>query len=53
VTEGELIDDYCREGGLVVFTERYLRARGDRCRSGCRHRPYGLVREEPAQPQPA
>jgi len=32
--------DYYWEGGLMVFTARYLRARGYCCDSGCRHCPY-------------
>lgn len=32
--------DYYREGPYIVFTEKYLRARGYCCESGCRHCPY-------------
>lgn len=32
---------FYREGGFIVFTERYLRERGYCCESGCRHCPYG------------
>lgn len=28
--------------GLHVFTEKYLRARGYCCKTGCRHCPYGF-----------
>ena len=35
--EGE---DYYLEGGLMVFTERFLLRRGYCCESGCRHCPY-------------
>ncbi len=38
--------DYYLENGFMVFTERYLRNRGFCCRSGCRHCPYGFVRED-------
>jgi len=34
--------DYYWEGKLMVFTARYLRARGYCCDSGCRHCPYSL-----------
>lgn len=37
LVEGE---DYYMERGFVVFTEKYLRARGSCCHSGCRHCPY-------------
>jgi Family of unknown function (DUF5522) len=42
--------DYYVEGGLYVFTEHYLRARGYCCDSGCRHCPYGS-REAPPPPE--
>ena len=42
VIEGE---DYYLEGGLMVFTERFLLRRGFCCESGCRHCPYGFKRE--------
>jgi hypothetical protein len=38
-------DYYIDDDGLYVFTEAYLLARGTCCRSGCRHCPYGFVRE--------
>ncbi len=41
--EGE---DYYVENGNCVFTAKYLLCRGYCCRSGCRHCPYGYVREE-------
>lgn len=41
--EGE---DYYLENGNWVFTAKYLLHRGYCCRSGCRHCPYGFVREE-------
>lgn len=37
--EGE---DFYYEGPYIVFTERYLRARGYCCESGCRHCPWGF-----------
>ena len=41
--EGE---DYYREGPYIVFTEKFLRARGYCCESGCRHCPYGYRRDQ-------
>jgi len=38
--------DYYIEDGLKVFTAHYLRNRGYCCQSGCRHCPYGFVKEE-------
>jgi hypothetical protein len=43
--EGE---DYYLENGNWVFTAKYLLRRGYCCRSGCRHCPYGFVREADA-----
>ncbi|MEO8035093.1 MAG: DUF5522 domain-containing protein [Acidobacteriota bacterium] len=37
--EGE---DFYYEGLYLVFTEKYLRERGDCCESGCRHCPWGF-----------
>jgi hypothetical protein len=37
--------DYYREDGRWVFTEKFLRDRGYCCKSGCRHCPYGFVKE--------
>jgi hypothetical protein len=50
MTQDELVEglDYYMENGFLVFTERYLRNRGFCCRSGCRHCPYGFVREDQA-----
>lgn len=42
LVEGE---DFYREGPYVVFTEKYLRARGYCCESGCRHCPYGYSKD--------
>ena len=33
--------DYYIDQGRWVFTEHYLRKRGECCGSGCRHCPYG------------
>jgi hypothetical protein len=38
-------EDYYLENGNWVFTAKYLLRRGYCCRSGCRHCPYGFVRE--------
>lgn len=38
-------EDYYLENGNCVFTARYLLRRGYCCQSGCRHCPYGYVRE--------
>jgi hypothetical protein len=48
--EDELVEgvDFYWENGFMVFTEVYLTKRGFCCRSGCRHCPYGFVREEEA-----
>jgi Family of unknown function (DUF5522) len=43
LAEGE---DYYLENGNWVFTAKYLLRRGYCCRSGCRHCPYGYVRED-------
>lgn len=54
MTEDELVEglDYYMENGFLVFTAIYLRKRGYCCRSGCRHCPYGFVRED-EKPAPA
>jgi hypothetical protein len=41
--EGE---DYYLENGNWVFTAKFLLKRGYCCRSGCRHCPYGFVKED-------
>jgi hypothetical protein len=48
--DDELIEgvDYYWENGFMVFTAIYLKKRGFCCRSGCRHCPYGFVRETDA-----
>jgi Family of unknown function (DUF5522) len=38
-------EDYYLENGKWVFTAKYLLRRGYCCRSGCRHCPYGYVRD--------
>jgi len=38
-------DYYLTEEGLWVFTERYHLKRGYCCRSGCRHCPYGYIKD--------
>jgi uncharacterized protein DUF5522 len=43
LVEGE---DYYLENGNWVFTAKFLLRRGYCCRSGCRHCPYGYVRDE-------
>jgi hypothetical protein len=43
LTEGQ---DYYLENGNWVFTAKYLLNRGFCCRSGCRHCPYGFVKED-------
>jgi hypothetical protein len=44
---GDLIEGvhYYREGEYRVFTEFYLLSRGNCCRSGCRHCPYGFKKQ--------
>ena len=39
-------DDYYLEGEFMVFTEKFLRARGYCCESGCRHCPWGFRRDQ-------
>ena len=34
--------DYYIEGGLYIFTVKYLLERGFCCKNGCRHCPYGF-----------
>jgi len=48
LVEGE---DYYLERGNWVFTAKYLLNRGYCCRSGCRHCPYGFVKEELRSPE--
>ncbi len=48
MSDDELIEgvDYYWENGFMVFTAVYLRKRGFCCRSGCRHCPYGFVKQD-------
>jgi Family of unknown function (DUF5522) len=39
--------DYYIENGFWVFTEKYHLERGYCCKSGCRHCPYRVKRNEP------
>lgn len=41
--EGE---DYYLENGLMVLTAAFLKDRGYCCESGCRHCPYGSVKDD-------
>jgi len=41
--EGE---DYYFEDGLMVLTARFLLRRGYCCEQGCRHCPYGFVKND-------
>jgi hypothetical protein len=43
LVEGE---DFYYENGFMVFSEKYLLARGYCCQSGCRHCPYGTPSED-------
>ena len=45
LVEGE---DFYFEGPYMVFTEKFLRARGYCCESGCRHCPWGFRKERRA-----
>jgi hypothetical protein len=38
--------DYHLENGLMVFTAAFLQQRGFCCERGCRHCPYGYVKQE-------
>ena len=38
--------DFYLENGFMVFTSEYLLKRGFCCESGCRHCPYGYVKDE-------
>ncbi|HET9838194.1 MAG TPA: DUF5522 domain-containing protein [Candidatus Angelobacter sp.] len=49
LVEGE---DYYLENGNWVFTAKFLLKRGYCCRSGCRHCPYGFVKEDVRSPDP-
>lgn len=51
---GDLVEgeDYYLENGNWVFTAKYLLKRGYCCRSGCRHCPYGYLRDEEQSKSP-
>lgn len=38
----ENVDYYVDKEGRWVFTRKYLLERGECCKSGCRHCPYGF-----------
>jgi Family of unknown function (DUF5522) len=44
--EGE---DFYYENGFMVFMEAYHLKRGYCCQSGCRHCPYGFMKEKERQ----
>jgi hypothetical protein len=48
LVEGE---DYYLESGNWVFTAKFLLNRGYCCRSGCRHCPYGFVKDSVQSPE--
>jgi len=48
LVEGE---DYYLENGNWVFTAKFLLKRGYCCRSGCRHCPYGFVKDSVQNPE--
>lgn len=37
--------DYYLEEGFVIFTEKYLKERGECCGNNCRHCPYDPPKE--------
>ena len=41
----EGIDFYWNDDGLMVLTRDYLLARGTCCKNGCRHCPFGYVKD--------
>ncbi len=43
LVQGE--DFYINKQGLYVFTAKYLKERGYCCKNGCKHCPYGFVKE--------
>ena len=36
-------EDYYFDSGYLVFTSKYLEARGTCCGNGCRHCPYNFI----------
>jgi hypothetical protein len=43
---GEEDEDSYFDGPYLVFTEAYHLKRGYCCQSGCRHCPYGFVKDQ-------
>jgi hypothetical protein len=41
--------EFYYDGPYIVFTEAYHLRRGYCCQSGCRHCPYGFVKDADAQ----
>lgn len=41
----DVAQDFYIENGYVVFTEFYHLKRGNCCKSGCRHCPYGFKKK--------
>ena len=41
--------EFYYEGPYLVFTEAYHLRRGYCCQSGCRHCPYGFIKQPEAQ----
>lgn len=39
-------DYYFDENGLMVLTAQYLKRRGYCCKNGCRHCPYGFIKND-------
>ncbi len=46
----ELVDYYI-ENGMLVFTKEYHLKRGYCCKSGCRHCPWGFIKNNSKQPE--
>ncbi len=42
----EGIDYYINEQGFFVFTEKYHLDRGYCCKNGCKHCPYGFIKDK-------
>ena len=38
-------DYYLNENGYIIFTEKYHLKRGKCCQNGCKHCPYGFVKQ--------
>jgi len=41
----ENVDFYWDKSGLMILTKDYLLKRGSCCENGCRHCPYGFIKE--------